>query len=314
MSDTKSLRGVYRFAVATSCCTILLLVAGALVTSNDAADSVPDWPLAYHRIIPPLVGGIRYEYAHRVVAGLVSIFTLILAVWLARSEKRPLAKRLGWTALGLVIAQAVLGGIRVLDGHPAISATAHAILAQIFFITIVSLTLYLSPWWQRDLPLLDDPSSPGARSLAAWTTAAIFVQLILGAGFRHGAIGINPHIVGACLLVVLVIWTGRTIKKRFREVRELRRGVALLHAFFGTQILLGIAAYWVILASADDPQPSLLYVSVTVAHVLVGALTLAASVLLTLSCFRLIRPAASVAANIHSVHSGNDGSPERAGV
>ena len=73
MSDTKSLSGVYRFAVATSCCTILLLVAGALVTSNDAADSVPDWPLAYHRIIPPLVGGIRYEYTHRVLAGLVSI-------------------------------------------------------------------------------------------------------------------------------------------------------------------------------------------------------------------------------------------------
>src|SRR5271155_2702746 len=98
MSDTKSLRGVYRFAVATSCCTILLLVAGALVTSNDAADSVPDWPLAYHRIIPPLVGGIRYEYTHRVLAGLVSVFTLILAVWLTRIETRPLAKRLGWTA------------------------------------------------------------------------------------------------------------------------------------------------------------------------------------------------------------------------
>ena len=81
-----------------------------------------------------------------------------------------------------------------LKGHPAISATAHAILAQIFFITIVSLTLYLSPWWQRDLPLLDDSRSPSVRSIAAWTTFGIFVQLILGAGFRHGAWGINPHI------------------------------------------------------------------------------------------------------------------------
>ena len=295
MSDTKSLSGVYRFALATSCCTILLLVAGALVTSNDAADSVPDWPLAYNRIIPPLVGGIRYEYAHRVLAGLVSVLTLILAIWLTRVETRPLAKRLGWTALGLVIAQAVLGGIRVLEGHPAISATAHAILAQIFFITIVSLTLYLSPWWQRDLPLLDDSGSPPARSIAAWTTVGIFVQLILGAGFRHGAWGVNPHIAGACILMGLVVWTGIAIKRRFRGVRELRRGVAMLHATFGTQILLGIGAYWVILVAADDPQPSLLYVSMTVAHVLVGALTLAASVLLTLSCFRLTRPAASVA-------------------
>jgi heme A synthase len=189
----------------------------------------------------------------------------------------------------------VLGGIRVLEGHPAISATAHAILAQIFFITIVSLTLYLSPWWQRDLPLLDDSGAPPARSIAVWTTLGIFVQLILGAGFRHGAWGVNPHIAGACILMGLVVWTGITIKRRFRGVRELRRGVAMLHATFGTQILLGIGAYWVMLVAADEPQPSLLYVSMTVAHVLVGALTLAASVLLTLSCFRLIRPTTSVA-------------------
>jgi len=315
MPDTKSLRGVYRLAVATSCCTILLLIAGALVTSNDAADSVPDWPLAYHRIIPPLVGGIRYEYTHRVLAALVSIFTLTLAIALARSAARPLAKRLGWTALGLVIAQAVLGGIRVLEGHPAITATAHAILAQTFFLTVVSLAFYLSPWWRSDLTLLDDSGSPPARSVALWTTAAIFVQLILGAGFRHGAWGVNPHIGGACVLLGLVVWTGITIKRRFRTVRELRRGVALLHAFFGTQILLGIAAYWVILTSVDDPQPDLLYVTVTVAHVLVGALTLAASVILTLSCYRLIRPSApSVAANMQSVHSGSKGSIENTGA
>jgi heme A synthase len=226
---------------------------------------------------------------------LVTIFTLILAIWLTRSETRPVAKRLGWTAFGLVIAQAVLGGIRVLEGHPAVSATAHAILAQIFFITVVSLTLYLSPWWQRDLPLLDDSRSPSARSITAWTTAGIFVQLILGAGFRHDAWGINPHIVGAFILLGMAVWTGIAIKRRFRSVRELRRGAALLHATFGTQILLGIGAYWVILKSSDDAQPGFLFVSVTVAHVLVGALTLAASVLLTLSCFRLTRPAASVA-------------------
>src|SRR6202142_4496213 len=90
--------GLHRFAFATSTATVLLLMAGALVTSNDAADSVPDWPLAYGKIIPPLVGGIRYEYAHRVMAGTVTILTLILAVWLARQGTR-LARKLGWTTL-----------------------------------------------------------------------------------------------------------------------------------------------------------------------------------------------------------------------
>src|SRR5579871_2693496 len=290
MSQTKSLTGQYRFAVATSCCTVLLLIAGALVTSNDAADSVPDWPLAYHKLIPPLVGGIRYEYTHRLLAALVSILTLTLAIWVTKSETRPLAKRLGWMALGLVICQAILGGIRVLEGHPAVSATAHATLAEIFFVTIVGLTLYLSPWWQQNSPTLDDSSQPSATELATWTATAIFVQIILGACFRHGALGIIPHGAFATVVLFMVIWTGIGIKRQFGNVRELRKGVALLHAFIGTQILLGIAAYWVVVKAADEPQPTLLYVTFTVAHVLVGALALAAAVLLMLSCHRLIRP------------------------
>jgi cytochrome c oxidase assembly protein subunit 15 len=295
MADPQNLRGVCKFAVATSFCTVLLLMAGALVTSNNAADSVPDWPLAYGKIIPPLVGGVRFEYTHRVLAGLVSVLTLVLAIWVTRVDRRPLARRLGWTALALVVAQAVLGGVRVLVGHPALSATAHATLAQIYFLTIVGLSLYLSPWWQGDLPQLEDPAAPPARSLALWTTLAILAQLVLGAAFRHGAFGINPHLMGAGILIVLVVWTGRTVKKRFKQVRELRLGVVFLHAFFGTQLLLGGAAYWAVMNAGDNFQPSLLYVVLTVAHVLGGALTLAASLILTLSCFRLIRPASFAA-------------------
>src|SRR5579863_536236 len=153
-------KGLHRFAVATASCTILLLMAGALVTSNDAADSVPDWPLAYGKLIPPLIGGIRFEYAHRVAAGTVAIMTLILAVWLTFAKFRPLAKALGWVALVLVLAQATLGALRVYEFHPMLSATAHATLAQVYFITIVGLSLYLSPWWQGDLPRLEDTGSP----------------------------------------------------------------------------------------------------------------------------------------------------------
>ena len=288
--STSNSFGLHRFAIVTTCCTILLLMAGALVTSNDAADSVPDWPLVYGKIIPPLVGGIRFEYAHRVLAGLVSILTLFLAIWIARSERRPLARRLGWTALGLVLAQAALGGVRVLKGYPALSATAHATLAQIFFITLVGLTLYLSNWWQRDLPQLNDSDSPQVRALALGTTLAILGQLILGAAFRHGAFGIDPHLYGAGIVTVMVVLTGRVAKKRFRNVPEIRKGVALLHSFFGLQILLGFAAWWAVVQARDAVQPTLTYVTLTVAHVLGGALTLAASVLLTLTCYRLIRP------------------------
>ena len=310
---TPGSRGLYRFAVATSGFTVLLLMAGALVTNNYAGDSVPDWPLAYGRVIPPLVGGIRFEYSHRVLAAIVSILTLTLAIWIQSAERRPLARRLGWTALGLVIAQAALGGVRVLEGNPAISATAHATLAQIFFITLVGLTLYLSPWWQSEQPQLEDAGSPRVTALGVWTVAVLLVQILLGAAFRHGAFGIDPHLVGACVALVMVVWTGRAVKSRFREVRALRKGVALLHSTFGVQLLLGFAAWWAMTATLDLVQPTGLFVTLTVAHVLGGAATLAASVLLTLSCFRLVRPAHAGAGAPVST-TGGQHSPERARV
>ncbi len=294
MAETEKLQGPHKFAVATASVTVLLLMAGALVTSNDAADSVPDWPLAYGRIIPPLVGGIRYEFAHRVFAASVTILTVVLAVWLARSGTR-LARKLGWTALALVIAQALLGALRVLRGHPALTATMHATLAQIFFVTVVSLALITGSWWQTAVASLDDRGSPRLRPLAAITTAAIFVQLILGAGFRHGAFGILPHLIGFVVVTFLIVWTCRSIRKRFSEVRDLRRWGILLQAFLGIQILLGLAAYWAVVQAMHATQPSMSYVFITVAHVLVGALTLASSVVLTLSCYRIIRPKATIA-------------------
>lgn len=297
-NSTPISRGAYRFAVATASMTVVLLMAGALVTNNDAGDSVPDWPLAYHRLIPPFVGGIRFEYSHRVIAGIVAIMTLILAVWITAKDRRPLAKRLGWIAVALVLAQAVLGGIRVLEGDPIVSATAHATLAQIFFITLVGVALYVSPWWRSELPHLEDSGSPRATALGWWTTLVILGQILLGAAFRHGALGIVPHLIGAGVVTVMVVWTGRVVKKRFREVRDLRRRVMWLHTFFGIQILLGFAAWWAMTSGIAAVQPTFLYVTLTAAHVVGGALTIAASVLLTLACQRLIRPA-GVAAVAH---------------
>lgn len=297
MPEFPQIRGVHRLAMATAFMTLLLLVAGALVTSNDAADSVPDWPLAYGRIIPPLIGGIRYEFAHRVIAGLVALLTVILAIAISRVGLRKGALPASWVAVALVFAQALLGGIRVVFHHPALVATAHATLAQIFFLTVVGLALSTSQWWEVEHPALEDSVSPRLSSLATWTSIVILIQLVLGAGFRHGAFGILPHLVGAAAVTFMVIWTGRAAKSRFRSIPEIRRAVVWLHATFGTQILLGFAAYWAVAASRESTQPMLLYVLITVAHVVVGALTLASSVILTLVCHRLLRPAAAAAVN-----------------
>jgi cytochrome c oxidase assembly protein subunit 15 len=281
-------RALNRFAAFTTGCTFLLLIAGALVTGNDAADSVPDWPLAYHRIIPPLVGGIRFEFGHRVVAGLVAILTVILAVWIARREPRRWVRNVGWIALALVVAQALLGALRVLKGDPAVTATAHATLAQLFFVSLICLTVFTGRWWQSDHPVLHDAGSPSLRALALATSVIIVIQTILGAGYRHGAFGIWPHLVGAAAVTAAVIMVGRTVRIRFGEVKPLRRAVIFLHAFFGLQIILGGAAWGAVQAQQRAPQPLPLLVGITVAHVLGAALLLAASVVLTSRCYRLI--------------------------
>src|SRR5216683_4114046 len=105
---------VYRFAVFVVLWTILLLVAGALVTSNDAALSVPDWPLSYGTVTPPMVGGIIYEHSHRIIAATVGLLTILLAAWLWLKDGRSSVRWLGVAALGAVIAQGVLGGMTVL--------------------------------------------------------------------------------------------------------------------------------------------------------------------------------------------------------
>jgi cytochrome c oxidase assembly protein subunit 15 len=288
-------QSVHRFAFFLACCIVVLLMAGALVTSNDAGLAVPDWPLSYGSLLPPMVGGIFYEHGHRMIATFVGLLTIVLAIMLARKEPRRWVRNLGWTALALVIAQGILGGLTVKYLLPPPISTAHATLAQLFFVTIVSITLFTGKWWQSDLPHLEDPSTPHLRALAALTTGLIFVQLILGAAFRHGAFGIRPHLVGAVLVLFFVILTGRTVRKRFSKVRDLRRWGILLQSALGIQILLGLAAYWAVIRAVTAAQPTVIYVVLTVAHVLGGALTLAASVILTLSCFRLIRDDATVA-------------------
>jgi len=284
-------RGLHRFAIFTAASTVLLLTAGALVTSNDAGLAVPDWPLSYGSLMPPMVGGIFYEHGHRMIATLVGILTIVLAVWVASAESRRWVRGLGWTALGLVIAQGLLGALTVKLLLPPWVSSAHATLAELYFITVVSLAFFTSGWWQSEVATHEDGATPSVKSLAIATSLTILVQILLGAAFRHNAIGISPHVFGAGVVTVLVVLTGVVVKRRFREVRPLRRAMILLHSFFGTQILLGGAAYWAVLRARDAVQPLPLYVSVTVAHVVVGALTLASSVLLTLVCFRILRPA-----------------------
>src|SRR5438094_5769307 len=146
MKTTANNPWLARYAAFVALATFLLIIAGALVTSNDAGLSVPDWPTSFGSFrMPRMVGGVKFEHGHRMIAGTVAILTILLALWLWRSEPRAWVRKLGGVAVLVIIAQAVLGGITVLFFLPVTISVSHACLGQIFFCITVSLALFTCP-------------------------------------------------------------------------------------------------------------------------------------------------------------------------
>jgi cytochrome c oxidase assembly protein subunit 15 len=222
---------LHRFSVFVALTTWLPVVAGALVTSRDAGGAIPDWPLSWGRLVPPLEGGIVYAYIHRVLA----------------------------------VAQALLGGMTVLLVLPKVTVLIHACLGQILVGRVVNPR---ADWLSALLV-------PSPQSLAV---AAIFAPTILGAAVRHNLVGPVPHIVGAAIATLIVLWAVvPVLMDRMREAGALLGLTAV-------QIFLGMGAYFS--RTIDAPQPMPMMVGFTAANVAVGSMAFGAAILLALSLRR----------------------------
>lgn len=280
---------LHRYAVLVACCTFVLIIAGALVTSNDAGLAVPDWPTSFGGFNPPMVGGVFYEHGHRMVASAVGLLTIILAVWLWRTERRRWIRRLGWIALAAVVAQGLLGGLTVIFLLPTPVSVAHACLAQAFFCLTVALALFTSRSWQVSAARLEPSGGPAIHPLTLVTAGAVYLQLILGATLRHSAISVAPHVLGAIAVSVLVLATSIRVFRFYGSVNELVRPAALLVSFLIVQLFAGLGAYWVRISKISELQPTHVSVVITTTHVAAGALVLATAVVLALRCHRRVR-------------------------
>jgi heme a synthase len=284
-------RGLYRFAVFTTCWTILLFIAGALVTSDNAALSVPDWPKSFGTWFPSmrqLAGGAIFEHTHRVIAGVLGVLVLVLAILLWMNEKRKGMRWLGALAVAGVVVQAILGGEVVRDLLHYWLPVLHSCFAQLVFAAVLSVAVLTSRWWMEERPALENWGSPSIFAIAWINAIVLYLQVFLGAGFRHKDMPIWPHLIGAVLVLGTVAWTGVALRKRFEHSAELSRARVLLHSLFGLQILLGMAALWSEMATADAPHPMPLMISLTVIHMIVGTLLFGASILIVLLCYRLV--------------------------
>jgi cytochrome c oxidase assembly protein subunit 15 len=289
-SSTPFRRAHHLFCVVAACFVFLLIIAGALVTSNDAGLSVPDWPTSFGSLyrIPSLVGGVKFEHLHRMLAEWIGLLTIGVAVSTQRLDRRRWMRILGWSALGTVIAQGILGGLTVLFYLPPAISTAHATLAQTFFCIMVGIAFFTSrSWVEAPEPVVSPDAYPRLTTIATLTVITVWLQLILGAAFRHSGIRLLPHIIGAAIVFCMVNWLAITTLKRHRTTPQLAKPAVVLLILLAVQIALGLASFITrVLWSQGAATPMASMVAATVAHVACGALVLVTSVVLTIQINR----------------------------
>lgn len=287
-------RALRVFTKFTAAYTVFLLFAGAMVTSTDSGLAVPDWPLSYGQLFPPMKGGIFYEHGHRMVAAVAGMLTVIQAIWMQLAMPRRAVRVLSWVAVVAVVLQGLLGGLTVYLLLPTAVSVSHALLAEIYFSLHVVIAFYCSRTFES---WVGEGRLPARSALTRWShvaVAVIFLQVLLGAITRHmGAALAIPdfplafgrlvphfasaeivahysHRVGAVVVSVLILSLGPAVVRwGGRVCRLLWYGTVGLVA---VQIVLG--AYTVL--SGRHPI-------VASAHLVGGALLLGTTILLMLS-------------------------------
>ena len=228
---------LHRFAIAFVLATFVLIILGGTVTSKGAGLAVPDWPGTFNYnmfLFPPSmwVGGIFWEHTHRLMGSLVGMMAIVMCIWLWQTNsstmvpqsprmairgRRPWLKYLGIATLIMVIAQGIMGGLRVTQLSVWL-AVFHGITAQVFVCMTVLIAAATSKWWvERERheentnpksqisnlksnfsnPLSDirHPKSEiqNPKSLlpvATFALIVLFIQLALGATVRHHGAGL----------------------------------------------------------------------------------------------------------------------------
>ncbi len=294
------------FAAIGGAWVFVLVILGAFTTSINAGMIFPDWPLSNNSLNPEgwLYDIAKFaEHSHRLSAGLMSLITIALAVWVWRVEERGWVRRLAVFAAALVLAQALVGGLRVLLEPQQVKtistsvgrlfAMLHACLAQFYVCTLLALALSLSRAWIEGQGRSVDSL---VRRLGVASCVLLLAQLGVAAVMRHSFAGLAiptfplstpeggllpaawnfkvaihfTHRVLAALLCVALPWFTAAVWRDRAAGASMRATAAGLVVLLITQVTLGANVIWF----ARQPH-------ITTAHVVVGAGTLAAAFGLT---------------------------------
>jgi cytochrome c oxidase assembly protein subunit 15 len=293
------------FAVLGSVWVFVLVTLGAFTTTINAGMAFADWPLSNGSVSPNgwLTNISMFaEHAHRLSATTMGIITIALSLWILKTVQKPWLRKLGLIAIGMVILQGILGGLRVLlDGvsFPGFEMTVgqmlripHGIVAQAYVCILIAIATGCSKAWSSKLFTV----SHSVKKLGRWCVGLLFLQLTIAAVMRHNNAGlaipsfpfsnsdrtfiphfwsfkVGIHFAHRIMAVILTIMLSLFVIKVWRDKGStlgMRFGASALLCLLGLQLLLGMSIIW-----------SLRAVAITTGHVVIGALTLATCFWLT---------------------------------
>jgi len=276
---------LHRFALLLALCTLVLVIDGGGVATVNAGLPPSSAGQSATAPPPPGVSALFSEQGHRMAGIVVGILALGLAIWLSAAAKRRWLANLGWVTLAVAVVQGLLGGMSGPTGSQGMSV-AHACVAPLFLSLVAAMAVFTSPAWQKGPELGFDQGWPSLRSLAIFAPLLVLMQIMLGAAFRHKFMGVIPHIGFALLVALVIIIVATFVTQQFPAHSSLAPSAKVLLGITIVQVMLGMGALWARMQSVIT-APALL--TATVAHVTVGALTFASSIVLAIQIRRNVQ-------------------------
>ncbi len=269
-----SSRLIWGSVVATLAASLIVTVGGLVTT----ASSLPEPPTAF--LLTPT--------GHQRVAEIAGTVTMLYLLWAGITGPNVAVKKTAWATLGALLGAGALGFLRGIG--PGVSpsiGTLHATLAHLVVTGVVVVGLLSSAVANRPIEPMEDYGWPSLRSIGKLVPILVFTQVVLGAAFRQGAIGLMPHIVGAMAVSLFVLMVGAFALQQFPNHKPLAPTARILLGLLFTQAFFGLASFTV--RSLTELPPDVLLI-VTGVHVLVGAWLLAASTAMGILTLRYVAP------------------------
>jgi len=172
-----------RLVLATAIATFVLIIVGGVVRVSDsglgcgpAGSGFHGWPFCNGDVVPGMDLNSVVEYTHRALAGVVSIMIVSIVVLAWRSHREYLVPAVA--LLGLILAQAALGGATVEDNLEEAYVAAHLGLAMLLLGGLLYLYRNVSGATLAD-------GGPGMRVLAIAASVAVLCTIVAG-GYMAG--------------------------------------------------------------------------------------------------------------------------------